>query len=135
VAASRYAWVEGDDLLAAACFTVILGIDADEVARRFGGDLSTERSATFERAFNDYPETQYLVFDVVEDSVVAAENNGWEGARPDVAAAVSRGGLLSCVYWSVNADMTFLHAVDGNVIAWLDVAHRCVDVSPLPEQA
>jgi hypothetical protein len=75
---------------------------------------------TFEDAFNPYPDAQNLLFDEVGDGVLLAENNGWEGCRPEVAEAVSPGGKLASVYWSVNADMSFLYAVDGVVVTWFD---------------
>jgi hypothetical protein len=102
------------------CFTAVVGIEADEAIRRFGGDLGTERAATFEEAFNPYPDAQYLVFDRLGEGVLIGENNGWEGSRVEVAQLVSPGGRLASVYWSVNADMSFLYAVDGGVVAWFD---------------
>jgi hypothetical protein len=104
----------------AACFTAVTGVSADEAARRFGADLSSERAATFHEAFNDYPHSTHLLFDAIDDGVLIAENNGWEGSRPEVAEAVSRGGKLASVYWSVNADMSFVYAEDGMVLAWFD---------------
>ena len=115
----RYAWVD-DERLPAACFTAVIGIEADEVVRRFGGDLDTERAVTFEEAFNPYPEAQYLVFDRLGEGALVGENNGWEGSRAEVAQLVSQGGRMASVYWSVNADMSFLYAVEGNVVAWFD---------------
>ena len=55
------AWVDDDERLGAACFTAVTGVEVDEVVRRFGGSLATERTATFEEAFNPYPDAQYLL--------------------------------------------------------------------------
>jgi hypothetical protein len=117
--ADRYAWVD-DERLMAACFTIVEGADHDRIVQVFGGDLSTERRWTFEEAFNDYPSTQQLVFDRIDGFVLVAENNGWEGSRPEVAEAASAAGRYAGVYWSVNADMTFVYAIEGVVIAWFD---------------
>jgi hypothetical protein len=118
--ADSFRWAESDERLTAACFTAVVGVGADEVARRFGGDLPARRRETFADAFNEYPLTHSLVFDDVPGGVLVAENNGWEGARLEVATAVSRGGRLASAYWSVNADMTFVHAVDGVPLAVFD---------------
>lgn len=118
--AARYEWVEKDDRLMAACFTVVTRSDEEEVARGFGGILSSERRSTFDAAFNDFPKTMHLVFDRMGNAVIIAENNGWEGSRPEVAEAVSRECRYASVYWSVNADMTFVYASGGNIVAWFD---------------
>jgi uncharacterized protein DUF6461 len=183
--AARFAWVEDGERLSAACFTAVVGVEADEAVTRLGGLLETERRATFAEAFNPYPDAQYVVFDEVAPGVLLAENNGWEGSRPELAQALSRGGRLAGVYWSVNADMSFVYAVDGVLLTrfdpllveqpwagaepraldglvadlpfgadapraasfallerltgmsvgleWLDAAHRCAEVRPLPE--
>jgi hypothetical protein len=118
--AVRFAWVEDDERLGAACFTALVGVDADEAVTRLGGLPETERQATFEEAFNPYPDAQFLVFDGLPPGVLLAENNGWEGSRPELADALSGGGKLATVYWSVNADMSFLYAVDGVLLTLFD---------------
>lgn len=118
--ADRCAWVDEGERPMAACFTAVLGVDVEEAVRRFGGELATQRVATFDEAFNEYPDTQHLLYERVGDAVLVAEHNGWEGSRPEVAEAVSRDGRLASVYWSVNADMSFVYAVEGIVVAWFD---------------
>ena len=109
-----------DDALMAACITIVTGLDASEAVRRLGGNLATERASTFDDAFNAYPETQHVLFDELPNGVVLVENNGWEGSRPEVASKLSRESVLVSVYWSVNSDMSFMYAVDGDVVAWFD---------------
>lgn len=118
--ARRYGWADDDERLTAACLTAVTGIEVEEVVRRFGGDLTSERHATFDEAFNPYPDAQYVLFDDRGETVLLAENNGWQGSRPEVAEAVSPGGALGSLYWSVNAGMAFLYAEDGVVVAWFD---------------
>ncbi len=134
--AERYSWVDaGEERLTAACFTVVVGHDPDEVVKRFGGDLESERMATFEAAFNDYPDTMHLLFDRIGSAVLVAENNGWEGSRWEVAESVSRGARYASVYWSVNADMTFVYAADGVIVAWFDpllIEHEWTGSDPEP---
>lgn len=107
-------WVEADgELLAVACFTAAVGATVDDVVRGFGADLATERTATFEASFNELAGSTPQVVDELDGAVLAAENNGWLGARSEVVEASSRGGRAASVYWSVNADMSFLYAADG----------------------
>ena len=116
----QYAWVEDDEELSAACFTAVTGVGVEEVVRRFGADPTAERTATFAEAFNALTGTAPLLYDELDGDVLVAENNGWQGSRPEVLEGVSRGGRAASVYWSVNADMAFVYAVDGVVVAWFD---------------
>ena len=112
-AADAFSWIDEDELFSAYCVTTVTGLDAEEVVRRFGGDLESADQATFEDAFNGHPEPSYLIVDDVDGGVVAAENNGWQGVDEAVAKRVSVGARLAAVYSSVNADMTFVYADDG----------------------
>jgi hypothetical protein len=116
----QYAWVEDDEELSAACFTAVTGVGVEEVVRRFGADPTAERTATFAEAFNALTGRAPLLYDELDGDVLVAENNGWQGSRPEVLEGVSRGGRAASVYWSVNADMAFVYAVDGVVVAWFD---------------
>ena len=118
--ATEYAWVEGDEELSAACFTAVTGVGVEEVVRRFGVDPTTERTTTFADAFNAMTGSAPLLYDELDGDALVAENNGWQGSRTEVLETVSRGGTAASVYWSVNADMSFLYVVDGVVVAWFD---------------
>lgn len=114
-------WLDSDDeLVQAACFTAVVGVPAAEVVRRFGADPATERSATFAESFNDLTGAARIVFDDVDGGVLVAENNGWLGADSALVESASRGGRAASVYWSVNADMSFLYAVDGVLVGGFD---------------
>jgi len=116
-----YDWVEEDgELPSAACFTAAVGVTVDDVLRALGADHSTEPTATFAASFDELTGWTPLVVDELDDAVLAAENNGWLGSRSEVVEAISRGGRAASVYWSVNADMSFLYAEDGVVVAWFD---------------
>ena len=122
-AAARYAWIEEheeDEQLSAACFTAVTGVASAEVVRRFGADPATARTATFAGSFNELTGSTPLVYDELDGGVLVAENNGWQGSKTEVLEAVSRGGTAASVYWSVNADMSFLYVVDGVLVAWFD---------------
>jgi hypothetical protein len=69
---------------------------------------------------NGVPDPTSILVGELAPGVVVAENNGWWGVHEELAAAVSRGGRLASYYRSVNADMTFVHAVDGSVRATFD---------------
>lgn len=118
--ATGYAWVEDDDELSAACFTAVTGVGVEEVVRRFGADRTSERTAMFADTFNALTGSAPLLYDELDGHVLVAENNGWQGSRIEALEAVSRGGRAASVCWSVNADMSFLYAVDGVVVAWFD---------------
>jgi len=116
----RYGWVESSELLEAACFTAVVGVPIDEVIRRFGADPSSERRMTFAESFTTPRGATTLVCDELDGAVLVAENNGWQGSRGEVAEEVSRGGRFASVYWSANADMSFLYLEDGVVVAAFD---------------
>jgi hypothetical protein len=115
-----YRWVETDSRMDAYCVTAVSGVALDDVVRRFAGDASTAVEATFEESFNGAPAQNYVLVGEVPGGVLVAENNGWRGADQEVAARASRGGRLASFYRSVNADMSFVHAVDGSVVVWFD---------------
>src|SRR5262245_55349300 len=114
---SAYDWVDTDELLNAACLTSVVGLSADEVVRRFGGDLASEREMTFDDAFNDMSTPARLVFDDLDGGVLVAENNGWEGSRPEIVEAVSLDARVGSFYWNVNAVMLFTYAENGDIVA------------------
>jgi hypothetical protein len=132
--AEAYGWADDDVRLDAFCLTAVTGVARDEVVRGFDGDLKTEASSTFVDAFNGYASPSYVLVEVVAGGVLAAENNGWQGVQHEIARRVSLGGALAAFYRSVNADMAFVHAIDGAVRASFDPLLE--DVPPeLSEQA
>ena len=118
--ADDYRWVETDQRMDAFCVMAVSGVALAEVARSFGGEVAAGVDATFAESANGAPEPTYVLLGDVPGGVLVAENNGWSGADEAVAARVSRGGRLASYYRSVNADMTFVHAVDGTVVAAFD---------------
>ena len=118
--ADQYRWVESDRRMDAYCVTAVSDVALDDVVRRFEGDAGTAAEATFAESFNGAPEQSYVLVGEVPGGVLVAENNGWWGADQELAARVSRDGRLAAYYRSVNADMTFVHAVDGTIVAWFD---------------
>lgn len=119
--AADYAWLEGHWLREAFCFTLVQGLDEAEVLRRLGGERSrpgtltvaqaTELSYSFQAG---YP--QLVLATTAGGWAVAVEDNGWEGARPEVLRALTRGTRAVSVYRNVNALGHFSHAVDGELL-------------------
>jgi Family of unknown function (DUF6461) len=117
-AAADYAWFDDHWLREAFCITLVRGLDEAEVLRRFGGERSKLRTLTAGEAAQlsgsfhaGYP--QIVLATRSAGWAVAVEDNGWEGARPEVLRALSRGTQAVSVYRNVNALGYFSDAVDG----------------------
>lgn len=119
VGIEQYAWARNDPRLDAFCFTAVVGVPRERVVAGFLADAATRTETTFEDAFNDFP-LAYVMVDDVAGGLLGAEHNGWQGVQEDVASRISRGGELASFYRNVNAVMTFVHAVDGVVLAMFD---------------
>jgi Family of unknown function (DUF6461) len=118
--AADYAWFEDHPLRQAFSITLVRGLDEDEALRRFGGERGRPRTLTLAEAgalsgsfHAGYP--QFVLAARRGDWVVAVEDNGWEGSRPEVLRAVSAGTRAVSVYENVNAHGYFSLAVDGAV--------------------
>ena len=118
--ADTYTWVDADERMEAFCMTVVCDVALAEVVSRFGGEPGSATESTFADALNGVPGPTSILVDDLGPGVVVAENNGWWGVHEELATAVSHGGRLASYYRSVNADMTFVHVVDGSVRAFFD---------------
>jgi Family of unknown function (DUF6461) len=119
--AADYAWVDDHWLREAFCITLVRGLDEAELLRRFGGERSRPRMLTAAEAGElsmsfhaGYP--QIILATRRAGWAVAVEDNGWEGSRPEVLRALSRGTQAVSVYRNVNALGCFSDAVDGEVL-------------------
>jgi Family of unknown function (DUF6461) len=120
-AAAGYAWFADHWLRQAFCFSLVRGLDEAEVLRRLGGERSQPRTHTLGEAAElsgsfhaGYP--KLVLAAKVGSWVVAVEDNGWEGTRPEVLRVLSRGTRAVSVYRNVNAHGRFSYAVDGTVL-------------------
>jgi Family of unknown function (DUF6461) len=120
VGVDDYRWAQNNPRLDAYCVTAVAGGTRETVLAGFGAELATETPATFEEAFNGFPSPTYVLLDVVSGGVLAVENNGWRGVEDGVASELSRGAAVAAFYRNVNAVMTFVHVVDGIVLATFD---------------
>jgi hypothetical protein len=115
--AADFAWVQDDW---AFCFSLVRGLDAVEVLRRFGGERSQPRTLTVGEAGQlsgsfhaRYP--QFVLVAKAGGWSVAVEANGWEGTRPEVLRALSRGTQAVSIHHN-GSEGSFNDAVDGEVL-------------------
>jgi hypothetical protein len=119
--AADYAWFKDHWLHEAFCITLVRGADGAEVLRRFGGERGQLRRLTLGEAGElsgsfhaGYP--QLVLAARSGGWTVAVEDNGWEGTRPEVLRALSRGTRAVSVYRNINALSLFSLAVDGALV-------------------
>lgn len=99
---STFAWTVDTD---ATCVAVVGGCTEDELIDRYGGDPSTAFPATLGQAWDLAADGGPVLFvRSVRGLVVAIEDNGWQGTRPEVLREVTAGGgRMITVFWNVNA--------------------------------
>ena len=114
--ARGFDWV---DSLEAYCFTAAVGIDADEMIRRLGGNPALPGSPrTFAECFWPADGPQWAQIGPVDTGLLVAEHNGWRAE--ETIEPLSRGGRVACFFRNVQAVMRFIYAVDGRVVAEFD---------------
>lgn len=132
--AADYAWLKDDW---AFCFSLVRGLDEVEVLRRFGGERAQPRTLTLAEAGQlsgsfhaGYP--QLILVAKAGSWSVAVEDNGWEGTRPEVLRALSRGTQAVSVHSTVGALGHFNYAVDGEVLVSFELLfpHRRLGSQP-----
>lgn len=57
----------------------------------------------------------------IEGRTFVWESNGFGGAFPERATALSRHGRFASAYWNINAYMTFTYATGGELVAQFDM--------------
>jgi hypothetical protein len=119
--AADYAWFSDHWLRQAFCFSLVRGLDEAEVLRRLGAERSQPRRLTLGEAAElsmsfhaGYP--KLVLAAKVGGWVVAVEDNGYEGSRPEVLRVLSDGTQVVSVYRNVNALGCFSYAVDGVLV-------------------
>jgi hypothetical protein len=85
------------------------GISAVDALKRVGADLTRSTAGRLDGA---RPEGDAMISALDagtpdSPSAVLIEDNGNEGAQPDVLAALSRGGRSASVFWNVNGRVMF----------------------------
>lgn len=99
---SAFAWTVDTE---ATCIAVVGGCTEEELIDRYGGDPSTAFPATLDQAWDLAAAGGPVLFvRSVRGLVVAVEDNGWQGTRPEVLREVTAGGgRMISVFWNVNA--------------------------------
>ncbi len=92
----------------------MVGSAVDDVVRAFGGDPADPRPADRLRQDSGTP---WVAVAVVDDAVVVFEENGYQGTRDGVLAAVSRRGRAASAFWNANALTALSFARGGEVLA------------------
>jgi Family of unknown function (DUF6461) len=132
--AADYAWLKDDWVF---CFSLVGGLDEVEVLRRLGGERTQPRTLTLGEAGQlsgsfhaGYP--QLILVAKAGGWSVAVEDNGWEGTRPEVLRALSRGTRAVSVHSTVGALGHFNYAVDGEVLVSFELLfpHRRLGSQP-----
>jgi hypothetical protein len=113
-----YKWLSGPTRPEAMCITVATRLSPEEVLLAFGAD---PHGPTVALADLDYGENDPMVAVIpVEGAVVAIEDNGWEGSRPEVLRPLSAGGRAGSMFWNVNSSMRVSVAEAGRLIGSFD---------------
>jgi hypothetical protein len=123
--AADYAWFNDHWLREAFCITLVRGLDEGEVLRRFGGERSQPRPLTaggageLSGSFHaGYPQTILATRSV--GWAVAVEDNGFEGWRPEVLRALSRGSQAVSVFDN-GSEGDFSYAADGRLLVQFEL--------------
>jgi Family of unknown function (DUF6461) len=131
--AADSAWLKDDW---AFCFSLVRGLDAVEVLRRFGGERNQPRTLTLGEAGQlsgsfhaGYP--QLILVAKAGGWSIAVEANGWEGTRPEVLRALSGGTQAVSVHHN-GSEGSFNDAVDGEVLVSFELLfpQRCWGSQP-----
>ena len=121
----RYGWVDRTE---ACCISVVEGRPPDEVLSMLAMRGAIEigpapvrdiREWVWDQDYSDSMPAAVCAVDV-GGWTVAFEENGWQGVDRGVAEALSAGTRLAVFSWSVEADMTFVWAVDGEIVRSFD---------------
>jgi hypothetical protein len=110
---SGYEWVED---LEAYCFTAVVGLDHDHLVERLGGALAGTR--TFDECFWSADGPQWAQVGPAGDGQLVAEHNGWRAE--EIIESLSTGARVACFFRNVRAEMHFVYAVDGRILAEFD---------------
>lgn len=123
--AADYAWFNDHWLRETFCVTLVRGLDEAEVLRRFGGERSQPRTLTVAQVGEQSEPLparyQQLVLVTTADGwSLAVEDNGFEGWRPEVLRALSRGTQAVSVFDN-GSEGYFSCAADGALLVQFEL--------------
>ncbi|MET7808571.1 DUF6461 domain-containing protein [Micromonospora chersina] len=112
---ARYGWLDESPICEAACLTFVEGMDLAAVAEGFGGSIEESVDIAFDGDYVPDYGHDTVVLRQLGDWVVAIEDNGWQGTRPEVLRRLAESRVVSC-FWNVNAVTRFSYANHGTVV-------------------
>jgi hypothetical protein len=119
----RFASLRKAGLPGQLCLTWCQGDELEEVARAFGADMETGRWADpddIEDLEDEHP-GELLQLVPMDGWVIALEPDGFQGAREEVLASLSRDGRALSVHWNVELDSAVTYAVNGEILTAFDL--------------
>lgn len=122
-AASRlgaFGWVRESVIGEAGCLTLVETTDVASVAKGFGGALDQGRVLALDAIPAEFGVAPVVGLRRVGGWVVAVENNGWQGSRPEILRRVSAGRRAVSMFWNVESDARFSYAAGGEVVTAFD---------------
>ncbi|WP_328795955.1 DUF6461 domain-containing protein [Halosaccharopolyspora lacisalsi] len=115
----RFRWIRSSAVQDAGCLTLVRSPDTAGVAAAFGAVLDRARGWGFdefcEESFARFEQHSMIAVRSRGNWTLVAEENGFEGSRPEVLCRVSAGTEAVSVFWNVDAETEFNHAVGGEV--------------------
>ncbi|MGI8416699.1 MAG: DUF6461 domain-containing protein [Nakamurella sp.] len=111
---ARYRWLTKSVLSEAATVTVVTRSTPDEVLRAFGADPGEATSLS--NRLQQFGIDPWVAVLAVDNTAIAVEVNGWQGAQPPVLRELSKNGRAASMYWSVNNNGTVSIAAAGEVL-------------------
>lgn len=118
---SALSWVDDGSVsyAVAGCLTLVAGLSATEALTRVGADVGLPRfGGAADVVFDGHRlisavETEA---DSAHSGAVLIEDNGYEGAQPEVLCALSRKGRAASVFWNVEGVVMFSCARRGKLV-------------------
>jgi Family of unknown function (DUF6461) len=123
--AADYAWFNDHWLHETFCIALMRGLDEVEALRRFGGERSQPRRLTVAEVgelLESLPARylQLVLATMADGWLVAVERNGFEGWRPEVLRALSRGTQAVSVFDN-SIEGYFSYAADGALLVQFEL--------------
>ena len=123
--AADYAWLNDHWLGEAFCITLVRGLGEAEVLRRVGGERSQPRRLTVAQVAElseplPARHLQLVLVATADGWSVAAEANGFEGWRPEVLRALSRGSQAVSVLDN-GSEGYFSYAAEGRLLVQFEL--------------
>lgn len=132
----RYGWLVDDSTTSyavAGCVTLVVGVAPDEAASLVGADLAREMPFGEVQRDDAMSWVSVVAVDQVspDAGAVLIEDNGWEGSRAEVLAALSKKGAAASVFWNVNGVVRFACARRGKALTSVELPDP-EDIEGLP---